>query len=104
MNQPEIKQRSPAGLQITVLGLAFLFSFPALYLLWRNFTEGGDPLELIGTRRILDPLWRSISLALAVSATTAVIGTSLAWFTNRTNLPGSRIWRIMLPIPLVFPL
>ena len=103
MNKAETKQRGPAGLQIVVLGLAFLFSFPALYLIWRNFTEGGDPTELIGTRRILDPLWRSVSLALAVAATTAAIGTALAWLTNRTDLPGNRIWRVVLPIPLVFP-
>ena len=103
MSQAEIKHRGPAGLQIAVLGLAFLFSFPALYLLWRNFTEGGDPLELIATRRILDPLWRSLSLALTVSATAAFIGTALAWLTTRTDLFGKRIWRIVLPIPLVFP-
>ena len=103
MNKAETKQRGPAGLQIVVLGLAFLFSFAALYLIWRNFTEGGDPTELIGTRRILDPLWRSVSLALAVSATTAAIGTALAWLTSRTDLPGNRIWRVVLPIPLVFP-
>ena len=103
MNKAETKQRGPAGLQIVVLGLAFLLSFPALYLIWRNFTEGGDPTELIGTRRILDPLWRSVSLALAVSSTTAAIGSALAWLTSRTDLPGNRIWRIVLPIPLVFP-
>ena len=103
MSQVENNQKGPTGLRITVLGLTFLFSFPALYLIWRNFTESGDPFGLLGTQRILGPLWRSISLALAVSVTTAVLGTTLAWLTNRTDLSGRKIWRFILPVPLVFP-
>ncbi|HBL08658.1 MAG TPA: iron ABC transporter permease, partial [Acidimicrobiaceae bacterium] len=38
-----------------------------------------------------------------VSATTAVIGTCLAWLTTRTDLPMRRFWRIVVPLPLVYP-
>ena len=103
MNQSEIKRSSPIALRVIVYVLAFLFSFPGLYLIWRNFTEESDPIGLIKTQRVLAPLWRTFSLAFTVSLTTAVIGTTLAWLTSRTDLWGNRLWRVLLPIPLVFP-
>ena len=103
MTQIQIKRRAPIGLRAAVFTLAFLFSFPGIYLVWRNLTEDSDPISLIGTERILSPLWRSVSLALAVSVTTAVVGTLLAWLTSRTNIYGRKVWKVLLPIPLVFP-
>ena len=103
MTQIEIKRGAPIGLRVVVFALAFLFSFPGIYLIWRNLTEDSDPISLIGTERILSPLWRSVSLALAVSASAAVIGTLLAWLTSRTDIYGCKVWKLLLPIPLVFP-
>ena len=103
MSQIEITRSTPVILRLSVYALAFLFSFPGLYLIWRNFTEDSDPVGLIKTQRVLAPLWRTFSLAFTVSLTTAFIGTILAWLTSRTDLWGNRLWRILLPIPLVFP-
>ncbi|MEC8985865.1 MAG: hypothetical protein VX763_04545, partial [Actinomycetota bacterium] len=69
MNQIEIRRSSPITLRVIVYVLAFLFSFPGLYLIWRNFTEESDPIGLIKTQRVLAPLWRTFSLALTVSLT-----------------------------------
>ena len=95
--------RSPVPLKIGVLGIAFLFSFPAGYLLWRNFTGDTASLKLLNKTQVLSPLQRSLILAVSVSLTTAVIGILLAWLTTRCDLPGKRMWKIILPIPLVFP-
>ena len=95
--------RSPVPLKIGVLGIAFLFSFPAGYLLWRNFTGDTSSLKLLNKSQVLSPLQRSLVLSVAVSLTTALIGIVLAWLTTRCDLPGKRIWKIILPIPLVFP-
>ena len=52
---------------------------------------------------------RSSLVALAVGVIGAAgvlvlpVGTALAWLTARTDLPGRRIWRVLLPLPLVFP-
>lgn len=97
------RQRAPLWLRAVSLGLAGLFAFPAAYLLWRNFTEDSDPLGLLFSDRTLEPLWRTLRLAVLVSLTTAVLGTALAWFTTRTDLPGRRVWRVLLVVPLVFP-
>jgi iron(III) transport system permease protein len=36
-------------------------------------------------------------------ASSAVLGTSLAWIIERTNLPGRRIWNVLLAAPLAIP-
>jgi len=90
-------------LRLASMVLAVAFAFPGLYLLWRNFTTESDLLALLGSERILAPLWRTLKLAVAVSVSASLIGTALAWFTMRTDLPLRRLWRTLLPIPLVFP-
>ena len=89
-------------LRTAVLLLACAFAFPGVYLLHRGFAEGAD-LTVLLSRRTLGPLWRSLRLAFSVSAAAAVLGTILAWVNVRTDLPGARIWRVLLPLPLVFP-
>ena len=85
------------------LVLALAFAFPGAYLLYRNFAAGADPAGLILSDRTIGPLWRSLSLAVSVSGAALVLGTGLAWLTTRTDLPLNRLWRVLLPLPLVFP-
>lgn len=49
------------------------------------------------------PLRSTLTLALAVSAASAVVGTGLAWLTTRTDLPLRRFWVIAAALPLVYP-
>ena len=85
------------------LALAALFAAPLAYLLtWAT----GDPagvLRVWASGQTLAPLGRTLLLAAAVSAATAVLGTALAWVTARTDVPARRVWRLLLPLPLVIP-
>ena len=85
----------------TLLGV--VFAFPGAYLVYRSFVEGTGPVGLLFGHRTLEPMWRSMRLASAVSATALALGTALAWIAARTDLPAARLWRVLLPIPLVFP-
>lgn len=80
-----------------------LFAFPGLYLTYRALGADADPGSLLFSRRTLAPLWRTLKLAVTVSAGALVLGTGLAWLTHRTDLPLRRLWRVLLPLPLVFP-
>ena len=91
------------GLRVFGLASAIAFAFPGLYLIWRNFTSGADPLGLLFNNQTLQPLWRTIYLASLVSTSAACLGTALAWLTARTDLPFGKMWRVLLPVPLVFP-
>ena len=90
-------------LRVLAAGVAAMFAFPAIYLLWRSGTTDADPLGVLFSDRTLPPLWRTLRLAVAVCATTAVVGTALAWVTVRTDLPGRRMWQVLAPLPLVYP-
>jgi iron(III) transport system permease protein len=48
-------------------------------------------------------LWNTVRLALVVTALCAVIGTCVAWLTERTALPGRRLWAVLLIVPIVIP-
>ena len=95
-------RRTPALLRGTGLVLALAFAFPGIYLTYRALGDGA-PADLLFTQRTLAPLWRTLKLAAAVSAGTLVLGTGLAWLTHRTDLPLRRMWRVLLPLPLVYP-
>jgi len=72
-------------------------------VIWRNIELGTDLRSVIWDADTLHPLRRSLWLAVTVAASSAFVGTALAWLTIRTDLPGRRVWRVLAPLPLVFP-
>jgi iron(III) transport system permease protein len=48
-------------------------------------------------------LWNTVRLALVVTVLCALVGTGAAWLTERTALPGRRIWAVLLIVPIVIP-
>lgn len=105
MPQPQLQntQRSPVLLSSYGVLAACAFVFPAAYLVYRGVTEDASPLNLLLTRKTLQPLWGSLRLAVSVSVSAMALGTALAWLTARCDLPAARLWRVLLPLPLVFP-
>lgn len=96
-------RRPPITLTAAAVLTATLFALPGGYVVWRVMGGSTSPLALLASRRTLEPLWRTIQLAVLVSASAAVLGTGLAWLTTRTDLPLRRLWRIVVPLPLVYP-
>jgi iron(III) transport system permease protein len=94
---------APASLVAVCAIVGLLFAAPLLYLVWRNLAGDEDLLELYLSRATLVPLRNTLVLAAATAASTAAIGTGLAWLTTRTDLPGRRLWAVLGPLPLVFP-
>ncbi len=84
-----------------LVGLAFLF--PLGYLAWGTLSLGGDFWDTLASARTLRPLRNSLLIAASTAGAGAVLGTSLAWLVARTDLPGRRVWRLLLPLPLVIP-
>jgi iron(III) transport system permease protein len=95
--------RGRRGLHAAGLALAAAFAAPLAYLLVWAAGAPGRVTAVWASRQTLGPLGRTLLLAVTVSATTAVLGTSLAWLTTRTDLPAPRLWRLVLPLPLVIP-
>jgi iron(III) transport system permease protein len=83
--------------------VAALFAAPFAFLVIRNAASPDEFWSAIADQSSLGPLFRTLTLAVLVSLTASIIGAGTAWLTSRTDLPGLRIWRILLPLPLVIP-
>ncbi|GAA0493789.1 iron ABC transporter permease [Alkalibacterium sp. m-11] len=91
------------SLLLAAISVALVMSIPLIYVVYQSLTAGrASWLRLIGTR-IPNLLWRTLSLATSVTIGSIVIGVGLAWLITRTDLPGRRIWRWLLAVPLVIP-
>jgi len=97
-------RRIPRGLLSVACVIAALVLVPLLFTL--------SQATRFGLAAALDLLWRPIVAELAlntlliVSAATvlaALIGTALAWFIERSQLPGHRFWALLAAVPLAIP-
>ena len=48
-------------------------------------------------------LWNTVRLSVVVTALDAMIGTLAAWCVERTDLPGRRIWAVLVVVPFAIP-
>lgn len=76
---------------------------PLLYLLIRTLQGGRDALTLLLQPRTWTILWNSLALTLAVTTSATLVGTTLAWLTVQTDLPGRKAWNWLTCLPLVLP-
>ena len=83
--------------------VACLFATPLAYLAVRGLGEGGAVAAAWASAATLEPLARTLVLGVSVAAAAAALGTALAWLVTRTDLPGRRLARLLLPLPLVMP-
>jgi iron(III) transport system permease protein len=83
--------------------VACLFATPLAYLAIRGLDEGGTVAAAWASGATLEPLARTLALGVSVAGASAVLGTALAWLVARTDLPGRRTARLLLPLPLVMP-
>lgn len=94
--------RAPAlALVATVVGA--VFALPLAYLVVHVAGLGGRAVDIWRIEDATAPLLRTVRLAVAVGVGTTVVGTGLAWLVTRTDLPGRRVWRVLVPLPLVVP-
>ena len=98
-----VRPRPPRTLALVAAVVGVTFAGPLVYIVWRNVSLGSDLAAELLSRDTLEPLWRTLVLAVSVSVSAAVIGTGMAWLTVRTDLPLRRLWRVLAPLPLVFP-
>ena len=96
-------RRSSWWLRLLVAVIALVFSAPVLFLLLEiaNVSEGIG--QIVGSSEWVVPLLNSLGLAGAVTLASMVIGGGLAILISRTDLPGQRVWRLLLALPLVIP-
>ncbi|MAT96737.1 MAG: iron ABC transporter permease [Anaerolineaceae bacterium] len=81
---------------------ALILLVPA-YLLLRVGTSWSEAWQTLSQPRTLEILGNTLGLAVAVTAASALIAVPLAWLTTCTDLPGKRLWAVIVALPLVVP-
>ncbi len=104
--QPAVSTRKKSAswpLRVVVALVALLFLAPFVYLAMGAVGSGPRLLEIVGSQQIRQPLFNSLLLGFSVAGLSAFLGTGLAVLVSRTDLPGKRVWRTALALPLVIP-
>ncbi|HXA32536.1 MAG TPA: ABC transporter permease subunit, partial [Acidimicrobiales bacterium] len=98
------RSRRPVVLWLTGGAVALLLFLPLAYLLVQVAQSGWSVVSHLLFRQLtLNLLWNTVRLSLAVTAACAVIGVAAAWCIERTDLPGRRIWAVLVVVPLAIP-
>lgn len=93
----------PPSLLLVAILVSAAVALPAIYLL---VVVGGNPsgaFDALWRERTVRLLSKSALLAASVAAGAAALAIPLAWLTVRSDLPGRRIWTVLMALPLVVP-
>jgi iron(III) transport system permease protein len=98
------RPRRPRALAAASCLVAVLLALPLVFLLLEAADSGTSSVgHLIFRSLTAQLLWNTIKLTVVVTTLCAVIGTATAWCIERTNLPGRRIWEVLVVVPLAIP-
>jgi iron(III) transport system permease protein len=98
------RARRPVALVAISVGIAALLVLPLVFLLIETAGAGLHNVAALIARPLTGQLlWNTVRLTVAVTVACAILGTGSAWLVERTNLPGRRVWAVLLVVPLAIP-
>ncbi len=100
-----VKRKRPSvWLLLPVLLLVGLSLLPLLYVGTKAWQAGwAQAAHLLWRPFVFDLMRNTLLLMVGVTATCALVGLSLAWLLERSNLPGRRLWGVILCLPFAVP-
>jgi iron(III) transport system permease protein len=105
--RPAVRARRPRRPAVLVAAsslVAAALALPLVFLLIEAHGVGAATVgHLIFRRLTADLLWNTVRLTVVVTILCAIIGTAAAWCVERTNLPGRRVWAVLVVVPLAIP-
>ncbi|WP_430447678.1 MAG: ABC transporter permease [Pseudomonas piscis] len=94
----------PAWLLLPVLLLVCLSLLPLGYVVLKAWQAGwAEAWHLLWRPYVFRLLRNTLLLMLGTTGACAIIGLSLAWLLERSDLPGRRIWGVVLCLPFAVP-
>jgi iron(III) transport system permease protein len=101
---PARRPRRPVGLLVVSGAVAVALLLPLALLILQAVQYGWSAVAPLIFRQLTATLlWHTLSLLVVVTAICAVVGTLAAWCVERTNLPGRRMWAVLVVIPVGIP-
>ena len=96
-----MRTRPPLLLVVPAALGGLLVALPLLGLLAR--TPWSRALDLLGAPEVREALWLSLRCASLATLLALLLGVPLAWVLARVELPGKRLLRALVTVPLVLP-
>jgi hypothetical protein len=101
---PAVNRRSLNPQILMAAGLVGLFAaIPLAYIILRALGAEAEAWHRLLQVRMWILLRNTLLLAVTVTMGSTVIGVGTAWLTERSNLPGRKIFRWLLALPLAIP-
>jgi iron(III) transport system permease protein len=101
---PARRQPTPPLLVLASAAVAVLLFAPLVFLLIEAHGAGTAAIaHLIWRPLTATLLWNTVRLTVVVTVLCAVIGTLAAWCVERTDLPGRRVWAVLVVVPFAIP-
>ncbi len=101
---PTRSARRPRILLAASTAVAIVLLVPLVFLVIEASGAGlSTVIHLIFRPLTGTLLWNTIRLTVVVTALCAVIGTLAAWCVERTDLPGRRVWAVLVVVPFAIP-
>ena len=98
------RARPPVALVAAAVAGAALVLLPILYtLVQASAVDGRDAVALLFRPLVGALLVNTLSLVVSASLATALIGVGAAWIIERTDLPGRKVWSLLMAAPLAVP-
>ena len=96
--------RPPAALIAAALLGVTLILLPIFYtVIEAASVDFRDAVDLLIRPLVATLLFNTISLVIAASLASAIIGTAAAWVVERTDVPGRNVWPALIAAPLAIP-
>jgi iron(III) transport system permease protein len=94
----------PSGGLLISAAVAVVLLLPLAFLLIEAAGAGPAAVgRLIARSLTAQLLWNTVRLGVVVTLLCAIIGTGAAWLVERTNVPGRRVWAVLIVVPLAIP-
>ena len=94
----------PRGLLTLSAVVMIILVAPLIFLLIESQGAGVHNVwQLIWRSLTATLLWNTIRLTVVVTILCAIIGVLAAWCVERTDLPGRRVWAVLVVIPFAIP-
>ncbi|MHB8219531.1 MAG: ABC transporter permease [Acidimicrobiales bacterium] len=104
MNVGARRRRPPGFLLVASGAVVLVLLVPLVFLLIEAVGAGPHTVAHLIWRPLTGTLlWNTVRLTVVVTALCAVIGTLTAWCVERTDLPGRRVWAVLVVIPFAIP-
>ncbi|HEY8082665.1 MAG TPA: iron ABC transporter permease [Solirubrobacterales bacterium] len=96
--------RTPAALLVASAAIALLVLAPVGFLFDQTFSNDWDEVQRLLFRPFVGELLvNTMSLVAVGTLACVVLGVSIAWFVERTDLPGRRAWAVLAALPITVP-